>query len=39
MWGVVKRVLPKSALDKVIFLDKEADVEKVFDLDNLPKGK
>jgi len=39
MWGIIKRVLPKSALDKIIFLDKKADVERVFDLDILPKSK
>ena len=39
MWGVVKRVLPKSALDKVAFLNHEKDVVQVFDLDRLPKGK
>jgi hypothetical protein len=38
MWGIIKRVLPKSALDKIIFLDKQADVERVFDLDVLPKS-
>lgn len=38
MWAVVKRVLPKSALDKIIFLDKTADIERVFDLDRLPMG-
>jgi hypothetical protein len=39
MWGVIKRVLPKSALDKIIFLDKQVDLERVFDLESLPKGK
>lgn len=39
MWGIIKRVLPKSTLDKIIFLDKKADVERVFDLDILPKSK
>ena len=39
MWGIIKRVLPKSALDKIIFLDKKADVERVFDLDILPKSQ
>jgi hypothetical protein len=38
MWGIIKRVLPKSALDKIIFLDKRVDVERVFDLDMLPKS-
>jgi hypothetical protein len=38
MWGIIKRVLPKSALDKIIFLDKTADVGRVFDLDMLPKS-
>jgi hypothetical protein len=38
MWGIVKRVLPKSALDKIIFLDKKSDIERVFDLDILPEG-
>jgi hypothetical protein len=38
MWAIIKRVLPKSALDKIIFLDKKVDVERVFDLDTLPKG-
>jgi hypothetical protein len=38
MWGIVKRVLPKSALDKIIFLDKKNDIERVVDLDILPEG-
>lgn len=38
MWGVVKRVLPKSALDKVAFLNKEKDLSPIFELDRLPKG-
>lgn len=38
MWGVVKKVLPKSALDKVAFLNKQKELEEVFDLDRLPKG-
>ena len=36
MWAIIKRVLPKSALDKIIFLDKRTDVERVFNLDTLP---
>lgn len=39
MWGVVKKVLPKSALDKVAFLNKPKELEQVFDLDRLPTGK
>jgi hypothetical protein len=36
MWSIIKRVLPKSALDKIIFLDKRQDIQRVFDLDILP---
>ena len=39
MWGVVKRVLPKSALDKVAFLNREKELAQIFDLDRLPKGR
>lgn len=39
MWKVVKRVLPKSALDKVNFLDSKRDVAEIFDLDRLPMSK
>ncbi|WVR03273.1 hypothetical protein IAU60_000264 [Kwoniella sp. DSM 27419] len=37
MWGIVKRVLPRSALDKVAFLDSQRSIEAVFELDKLPK--
>lgn len=40
MWNtVVKRVLPRSALDKVIFLQNREQTQTVFDLDSLPKGE
>ncbi|WWC57804.1 uncharacterized protein I303_100339 [Kwoniella dejecticola CBS 10117] len=38
MWNIVKRVLPKSALEKVAFLDDKPSVEAVFDLDKLPQS-
>ncbi|ORY27316.1 hypothetical protein BCR39DRAFT_538312 [Naematelia encephala] len=37
MWTVVKRILPRSALEKVNFLDAKGDLDKVFDLDQLPR--
>ncbi|KAL7422758.1 hypothetical protein Q5752_002051 [Cryptotrichosporon argae] len=38
MWnGVVKRVLPRSALDKVAFVQTHADLEAVFDPGRLPR--
>jgi hypothetical protein len=36
MWTMVKRILPKSALEKVNFLDDEQALRGVFDLDRLP---
>ncbi|EIW72945.1 hypothetical protein TREMEDRAFT_25037 [Tremella mesenterica DSM 1558] len=36
MWSVIKRVLPRSALDKILFLDGPARTEEIFDLDRLP---
>ncbi|WWC67100.1 uncharacterized protein I206_101007 [Kwoniella pini CBS 10737] len=38
MWNIIKRVLPKSALEKVAFLDDKASLEAVFDLDKLPQS-
>ncbi|WWD22853.1 hypothetical protein CI109_107347 [Kwoniella shandongensis] len=38
MWGIVKRVLPRSALDKVAFLDTPQAIEEIFDLDHLPQA-
>jgi hypothetical protein len=38
MWNtVVKRVLPRSALDKVVFLESREDTAAIFDLERLPK--
>ncbi|KAK4687562.1 hypothetical protein P7C73_g2557, partial [Tremellales sp. Uapishka_1] len=37
LWKIVKRLMPKSALEKVAFLDSEDEVDKVFVLDRLPK--
>ncbi|KAI9633146.1 uncharacterized protein MKK02DRAFT_18520 [Dioszegia hungarica] len=37
MWTVVKRILPKSALEKVNFLDTKEALESVFYLDRLPQ--
>ncbi|WWC85533.1 uncharacterized protein L201_000397 [Kwoniella dendrophila CBS 6074] len=37
MWNVVKRILPRSALEKVAFLDDKPSLEAVFDLDKLPQ--
>lgn len=39
MWTVVKRILPKSALEKVNFLDTKEALESVFYLDRLPQCK
>lgn len=39
MWKVVRRVLPKSALEKVNFLDTKQELKEVFDLDKLPKSR
>ena len=39
MWSIVKRVLPRSALDKIMFLDNHEDVAAAFELDHLPKGR
>ncbi|WWD06086.1 hypothetical protein V865_004171 [Kwoniella europaea PYCC6329] len=38
MWNVIKRVLPRSALEKVAFLDNKENLEAVFDLDKLPRA-
>lgn len=35
----MKRILPKSALAKVSFLDNAKALEEIFDLEKLPKGK
>ncbi|WVQ82912.1 hypothetical protein IAT38_005048 [Cryptococcus sp. DSM 104549] len=37
MWGVIKRVLPRSALERVVFLDTKETLEEVFDLEKLPE--
>ncbi|WRT63411.1 uncharacterized protein IL334_000316 [Kwoniella shivajii] len=37
MWNVISRVLPKSALEKVAFLDNQASLAAVFDFDQLPQ--
>ncbi|KAK8844596.1 hypothetical protein IAR55_006443 [Kwoniella newhampshirensis] len=37
MWGIVKRVLPRSALEKVAFLDTQEALEEIFDFDHLPR--
>ncbi len=38
LWKVVQKVVPKSAMEKIRFLDGPSDVEEFFDLDRLPKG-
>lgn len=37
MWTVVKRLLPKSVLDKVRFMDSHQAIAEVFDLERLPQ--
>jgi hypothetical protein len=39
MWNVVKRVLPRAALEKFSFLDSPAAIDEVFDLHHLPRGE
>lgn len=40
MWNsLVRRVLPRSAIDKVVFLESKEDTEAFFDLSLLPKGE
>ncbi|WVF66347.1 hypothetical protein IAT40_001087 [Kwoniella sp. CBS 6097] len=38
MWGIIKRVLPRSALEKVAFLDNQQAVEGIFELAKLPRA-
>ncbi|WVQ93967.1 hypothetical protein IAU59_001045 [Kwoniella sp. CBS 9459] len=38
MWGIIKRVLPRSALEKVAFLDSAQAVGEVFELAKLPNA-
>ncbi|OCF44295.1 hypothetical protein I317_01913 [Kwoniella heveanensis CBS 569] len=38
MWGIIKRVLPRSALEKVAFLDTAQAVEEVFEFSKLPQA-
>ena len=38
LWACIKRVLPQSALEKIVFLKGEQELADVFDLDRLPKG-
>jgi len=38
LWNsVVKRVLPRSAIDMVVFLQNRNEMANIFDLDTLPK--
>lgn len=40
MWNsVIKRVLPKSAIDKVVFLESNEQTAEIFNLASLPRGK
>lgn len=40
MWNnILKRLLPRSAVEKITFLESRHDTEAVFDLDTLPKGE
>lgn len=38
MWKIIKRVLPRSALEKVAFIDSREDLKEKFAEENLPKG-
>ncbi|BEI81069.1 hypothetical protein CcaverHIS002_0202290 [Cutaneotrichosporon cavernicola] len=39
MWNsIIKRLLPKSAIDKVVFLDDKQQIAQVFNLDQLPEA-
>lgn len=38
MWTIIKRILPRSALDKINFFETPDQVEGVIDLARLPKG-
>ena len=38
LWRVIQKVLPRSAMDKISFLDTPGQVEEFFDLDRLPQG-
>ena len=38
LWKVVQKVVPKSAMEKLTFLDGPVDVDNYFDPDRLPKG-
>lgn len=39
LWACIKRVLPQSALEKIVFLKGEQELADVFDLERLPKGE
>lgn len=40
MWNsVIKRLLPRSAIEKVVFLENKEQTAEVFDLDSLPEGE
>jgi hypothetical protein len=40
MWNsIIKRLLPKSALEKVVFLESKDQTSEVFNLDQLPKSE
>lgn len=38
MWAVVKHLLPKSALERVAFLDTKESLAEVFELDKIPQA-
>lgn len=38
LWKVTQKLVPKSAMEKIRFLDSSNEVEEFFDLDRLPKG-
>ena len=39
LWNIVKKILPKTALERIRFIDQPSQLEEIFDLDRLPKGK
>lgn len=40
MWNnILRRLLPRSAVEKITFLETRADKDAVFDLETFPKGE
>lgn len=38
MWAVVKHLLPKSALERIAFIDSKESLAEVFELEKIPQG-